>query len=141
MRLPARTVRGGVGMNMTPMIDVVFQLIIFFLLASHLGQQESQLPLALPEAATGAADLHPEARRVTIQVRPDGGFLVAGNLADDAAVDRLLGVEAARAGRGLQVRIRSDRDVAFRRVESILGACAKHGVWDVSFVVTRPLGK
>ena len=35
------------------MIDVVFLLIIFFLVSSHLARQESQLPLPLPDAVSG----------------------------------------------------------------------------------------
>ena len=46
MRIPARAISGDVGFNMTPMIDVVFQLIIFFLLSSHLAKQETQLAAA-----------------------------------------------------------------------------------------------
>ena len=53
MRVPSRVLSHQVGFNMTPMIDVVFQLIIFFLLSSHLAKQETQLPLPLPEAISG----------------------------------------------------------------------------------------
>ena len=42
-----------IEMQMTPMIDIVFQLIIFFLLTGHLVKQETQMQLALPEAASG----------------------------------------------------------------------------------------
>ena len=38
---------------MTPMIDVTFLLIIFFLVSSHLAQQELQVDLELPAAASG----------------------------------------------------------------------------------------
>ena len=53
MRVPANISRGSLGFNMTPMIDVVFLLIIFFLVSSHLAQQEVQLELDLPGAGTG----------------------------------------------------------------------------------------
>src|SRR5439155_20781455 len=76
MRVPSRVVSTDVGFNMTPMIDVVFQLIIFFLLSSHLAKQEKQLPLPLPSAASGivpAADSRP---RLTVNVLADGTLLV-----------------------------------------------------------------
>ncbi len=41
---------------MTPMIDVTFLLIIFFLVSSHLAKQENFLKLDLPTAAAGAVD-------------------------------------------------------------------------------------
>ena len=52
MRVPTRSVSGEVGFNMTPMIDVVFQLIIFFLLSSHLAKQEKEVPLPLPVSSS-----------------------------------------------------------------------------------------
>jgi len=53
MRVVSNLSRGSLGFNMTPMIDVVFLLIIFFLVSSHLAQQETQLELDLPEATSG----------------------------------------------------------------------------------------
>ncbi len=56
MRLPNQSGRHSVGANMTPMIDVVFLLIIFFLVSSHLARQENRLPLDLPVASTYGPD-------------------------------------------------------------------------------------
>jgi biopolymer transport protein ExbD len=41
-------------------------------------------------------------------------------------------------GPGLQVRIRSDRSAPYQFVEPIMLACARAGIWDVSFAVYRP---
>ncbi len=70
---------------MTPMIDVVFQLIIFFLVASHLARQETQVEVDLPTAASGhQEDEQPELRRVVVNVLPgigtDGRVQVGGRL-------------------------------------------------------------
>ena len=48
MRVPRLAQRSAVGINMTPLIDIVFQLLIFFLVSSRLSQQESQMALPLP---------------------------------------------------------------------------------------------
>src|SRR5256885_10273619 len=77
MRIPTRAVSTEVGFNMTPMIDVVFQLIIFFLLSSHLAKQEKQLPLALPTAKSGTVEAADARPRLTINVLADGTLLVA----------------------------------------------------------------
>ena len=63
---------------MTPMIDVVFQLIIFFLLSSHLAKQETQLALPLPAAESGRPTQPSEQPRLTVNVLADGTLLVAG---------------------------------------------------------------
>jgi biopolymer transport protein ExbD len=123
---------------MTPMIDVTFLLIVFFLVSSHLAKQEAQLPLPLPVAESGASPRDSETRRVTINVLADGQLLLAGKLvAPDQLQTRLRAASSESAG-DLAVRIRGDRRVAYREVEPVLWACAQAGIWNVSFAVYRP---
>src|ERR1051325_6526370 len=78
MKIPSFSKGGEVGFNMTPMIDVVFQLIIFFLVSSHLAKQEIQFKLPLPEARSGQKDKPTEKPRLTVNVLADGTLLFAG---------------------------------------------------------------
>jgi len=137
MRAPASSARGEVGINMTPMIDVVFQLIIFFLLASHLGQQESQTAIELPAATSGNRADDDDARRVTVNVLGDGGLVLSGRRLANGELDRVLRVERTGVGPNLEVRVRCDRSAPYRHVEPILVACTKAGVWQVTFAVVR----
>ncbi len=137
MRVPTHRGTVATRMNMTPMIDVVFQLIIFFLVSSHLARQEVQLELPLPIARTGQDSVEQNVYRLTVNVLADGTLTLAGRRvsAQDLAVrlrERLMEV-----GSGLQVRIRSDRSAPYRVVEPIMLACARAGIWDVSFAVYR----
>ena len=61
-----------IDFNMTPLIDVVFLLIIFFLVSSHLAQRETQQELALPTAASGRVGEDSPTARVTIHLLADG---------------------------------------------------------------------
>jgi biopolymer transport protein ExbD len=138
MRVPVREFSGSVGFNLTPMIDVVFLLIIFFILASHFSRQETQLELALPAAATGQQAEVEERRRLLINVLPDGQVLLGTVPARPEELPLRIEAASRQAGGELEVRIRSDRTVPYRLVEPILLACAQAGVWKVSFaVVTR----
>ena len=138
MRLPSHGRGGDVGFNMTPMIDVVFLLIIFFLVSSHLAKREAQLPLPLPVAGSGQDPIDDEAPRLTVNVRGDGTLLLAGKpVAPNQLLQRLTAA-MDRAGRGLEVRIRGDRGAYYRSVEPILLACARAGLWNVTFAVIRP---
>jgi biopolymer transport protein ExbD len=135
MRIPTRAVTSDVGFNMTPMIDVVFQLIIFFLLSSHLAKQEKQLPLPLPSAASGivpAADSRP---RLTVNVLADGTLLVGNRPIKPDDLVGLLGERRATHGDELEVRIRADRHVLYNRVEPVLLACVQAGIWNVAYAV------
>ncbi len=129
------------------MIDVVFQLIIFFLVSSQLVKQESQMPLTLPVADSGPAAVDDQRPRVIVNVLPDGRILLAGNQVSRDALERRLANEYAdfrtkhQDRDDLEVRIRSDRQVPYSAVEPILLACARAGIWNVTFAVYRSDGK
>ena len=139
MRLPSSRRSGEVGINMTPMIDVVFQLIIFFMLSSRLAKQEAQLELPLPtadsiERINQADDLSP---RVTVNVLADGSLQMAGRSVPVEELALRLGERRAKIGPDLEVRIRGARSVAYRHVEPIMFACAREGIWRVNYSVYR----
>jgi biopolymer transport protein ExbD len=137
MRIPSNIRSGEVGFNMTPMIDVVFLLIIFFLLSSHLAKQETQLPLPLPLADSSDKPVEDDIPRVTVNVLEDGALLLAGRRIEAAELQQRLTEKLASAGKDLQVRIRSDRAAPYRDVEPIMLACARAGIWNVTFAVFR----
>jgi biopolymer transport protein ExbD len=122
---------------MTPMIDVVFLLIIFFLVSSHLAKQEAQMKLPLPVADSSTETAEQAAPRVTINVLQDGGLLMAGRSVRAAELAERLRRRLGEVGDRLEVRIRSDRHVAYGTIEPILLACARAGVWNVTFAVYR----
>jgi biopolymer transport protein ExbD len=120
---------------MTPMIDVVFLLIIFFLVSSHLARQETQLELDLPQASSGEQAAATTAPLVVINVTEFGEFMLAGRQVTAEQLQQQLRNRIRKVGPGLEVRIRSDRNIAFAKVRPIMLACAKVGIWNVSFAV------
>jgi biopolymer transport protein ExbD len=137
MRVSSQIARGAVGFNMTPMIDVVFQLIIFFLLSSHLAKQETQLKLPLPTADSGQASEERDRPRITINVLEGGTLLVANRPILPAELATLLVERRATHGDDLEVRIRADRGVAYASVEPVMLACVRAGIWNVAYAVYR----
>ena len=135
MRIPTRSFGGEVGFNMTPMIDVVFQLIIFFLLSSHLAKQETQLQLPLPLATSGRAAADDDQPRITVNVLQDGSLMLAGRIVSADELTARLRERLAAHGSELEVRIRSDRGVPYRFVEPIMLSCARAGIWNVAYAV------
>ena len=121
---------------MTPLIDVVFLLILFFLLSSHLARQETELMLPLPAAQSGQREADAHRPRLTVNVLGDGSLLVANR---GVALEEMTGLLAERQmahGDALEVRIRADRSVPYSRVEPVMLACARAGIWNVAFAVT-----
>jgi len=137
MRIPTRTSGRTLGLNMTPMIDVVFLLIIFFLVSSHLARREQRLELPLPQAATGQKPDEDSPAQLTVQVLADGTLYVAGRKVPPAELADLLAERRQVHGAALAVRVRADRQVPYRQLEPVLVACSRAGIWNVSYVVQR----
>ncbi len=122
---------------MTPMIDVVFLLIIFFLVTSHLAKQESQVQLALPVAISGEEDPALSSRRVTINVNESGELTIANRPVLAAELGERLASAREELGDDMEVRIRSSRLTPYGDVQPIMLACTKQGIWNVTYAVYR----
>lgn len=120
---------------MTPMIDVTFLLIIFFLVSSHLAKQENRMKLDLPVAST-ALDEDNERRTLTIQVSADGTWQLgtSGIMTISKLVSTLAAKNREVEG-GVSVRIRTDKTVAYSQIAPLLKACTQAGATDVVFAV------
>jgi len=136
MHVVRSTDQPKVRLNLTPMIDVTFQLILFFLLAGHMAQQESQVDLTLPQARTGEKMAETDTRRLVINVLSDGRILLAGEQLSAERLTQLLATERSVSDH-VEVRVRTDRDTPYRFISPILLACAKTGLWNVSVIATN----
>lgn len=135
MRAPCFGRSRSIKFNVTPLIDVVFLLIIFFLVSSHLARQETQLEVALPAASSVREAEDTSIARVTINVRADGEVLLGSEAIARDELSRRLKVERQETSANLEVRIRADRELAYHHVEPLLLACAEAQIWNVSFAV------
>lgn len=136
MKLPKYAQRGSLDFNMTPMIDVTFQLIIFFLVSNTMTRQEAQVAMQLPQATQGRDEPDVAGRRITVNLTSDGRLLVAGEAIDDETLGRRLAAER-RTSDEFEVRIRCDRRVEYGRVKPVLRCCRDHDVGKVTFAVTK----
>lgn len=134
MKIPNQQNRPFTGANMTPMIDVVFLLIIFFLVSSHLARQESRLPVELPVAQTHNP-LSVDPVSLTITVNQQRQVLIGGRVVGDAEINTILADVSQREGETASLRIRTDGAVPYATVEPILKASAAAGVLDIKLAV------
>ncbi len=138
-------------MNMTPMIDVVFQLIIFFMLVTEMAQADLEV-LTLPEASEASPDNNPEKKRIVVNVlapEPDGTckVKVKGKVMNQSALHDYLKTEAQISRDPEDPRlstrallIRADRDTTFRYIQYVMQECVKPGVgiWKIQIAVKEP---
>jgi biopolymer transport protein ExbD len=137
VRNPAVDARPPRGVNLTAMIDVVFLLLIFFVLTSYLSQPTVQDDLLLPEALTGRLDEDTRREQIDITLQTSGEVLLAGQPVTEAELKSRLAAEVQTSERELEVRIWASRDVPYARVEPIMIECARNGLWRISFAVMR----
>ena len=150
-RKKKRNMGEEIPMKMTPMIDVVFQLIIFFMLVTEMAQADLEV-LTLPSASEASPDANPEKKRITVNLLPpeEGGFCkvkVKGQVMDQKRLYRFLKTEAEISrdpdDPRLSTRallIRADRDTTFRFVQFVMQECVKPGVgiWKIQIAVKEP---
>ena len=136
MRIPTRVRQLGVSLNLTPLIDIVFLLVIFFLVASHAARTESTEPVDLPTIVDAEDDRIEGPRRLVVTVTSDQSLHVGGRIVTLEQVSGLLKDAGSEAGTGgYEVRIRGDRRVPFRVVEPLMVACAQAGITRIGYAV------
>ncbi len=124
----------AIGMlNMTPLIDIVFQLLIFFLVATRFAQEDRELEVTLPSARE-AQPLIAEPREVFVNVDREGRYFVDGRTLNAFELETVLRQAVANNPAGQSVVIRADKFVVFDYVVAVMNLCNKTGV--VSYVVT-----
>ncbi len=141
MKRPPQTT--SLDLNLAPMVDVIMCLLIFFMLATNLVQNENSaidLPIA---AAARDAEKQALGNRVVVNVRPvgdvDAGEAVFEMNGEPVTVDQVyarLRIEG-EADPNVNCVIRAGRGVPYRYVEAIFVGCARAKVGNITFSALR----
>jgi biopolymer transport protein ExbD len=138
MRLPVRhSARRALQFNVTPLIDIVFLLIIFFLVASHFVRNENATAIELPLASKSASE-DALAHRLTITILSDGSYSLAGEVTPkEVILQRIAELRSAAdaKSREPEVRIRADRSGRYHPIREIIQHCARHNIQSFQFAV------
>lgn len=119
--------------NMTPMVDVVFQLIVFFMVGTKFAEMERDIALHVPQVSEVKA-LTPAPERRVVNVYRDGQISIDRQIVTlEQLVSRLSA--ARREYAGLGVLVRGDAEGPFQNVASVLGACRRAGINDLGISV------
>ncbi|MBR3219052.1 MAG: biopolymer transporter ExbD [Thermoguttaceae bacterium] len=125
-------------MNLTPMIDVVFLLIIFFVVSNTMMQRERSMPIDLPSAAAADDDTESQTGKIIINIDAAGKLYYGAAEVTGEELKNTLQRERQRSALPLEVRIRCDRTVPYSRIEPVLTLCAEAQIADISFAVISP---
>ncbi len=118
------------SINLTSMLDVVLNLIIFFMISTQFIQEERQYDVKLPTVANAAA-LSGQPDEIVVNVSSTGGFQVKGNPLSRSELELLL--KAAREKfPGQAVVVRADGEGKYQPVMDVLSTCRQVGIRNVS---------
>ena len=128
MRLRRPRQPSNIGMNMTPMIDIVFLLIIFFMTVSQITQSLDE-PVNLPDVGPDGQPL--ETVSITINVNASGAMVVAGEPFEMPDLMQAIRKELIRVGNRtdrLRVLVRCDRNCPGQHVNELGQELGKLGI-------------
>ncbi|MFH1279930.1 MAG: biopolymer transporter ExbD [Candidatus Eisenbacteria bacterium] len=103
--------------NVTPLIDALFLLLIFFMVSSTFRDLPG-IPLDLPSAKTGEAN---RSSGVEVQVDREGIIRLEGKIVGEGDLEEKLGA-ALDAAEGRNLTLRADRGVPYGRVVTVMDA-------------------
>jgi biopolymer transport protein ExbD len=127
----------GDGINMTPMIDVVFLLLIFFLAATTFTTEEHRLDLRLPQARSGQAGKADSP--LVVNIAADGRMEVEGRpVTLEALKQKLEGVASREPDRS--VLVRGDQQAQFGLGVQVLDMCRLAKIKKVDFAALPAKG-
>jgi biopolymer transport protein ExbD len=121
------------GIQLAPLVDVVFLLLIFFLVATTYLDEEKDLTLVLPRAAV-ADESGPKLERILLNVCSDGTVLLGNVPLDRKGLYRAL-VEARRENRDVPVILRGDRSASHGDIVGVLSICRRARIRNVAVAV------
>ena len=133
----SRNSNRAVVIDMTPMIDIVFQLLIFFLVTAQMAEQ-SRATLELPKEK-GEDSEDREQAGLMINVLADGSIVVSDNVVSFEALDRLVEEAIAHAGGvdALKPLIRADRNCDAGKLNEVFNRLSARGISSIRLATAR----
>lgn len=136
-----RPVQDSLEVNLTPLIDCLLFLIIFFMLSTTFTKA-SKLQIALPEAKGDAASPAP-ARSIEVSVSASGDYAINGHvLANKQALSLRSAIEKASEGnRDIPFMISADGNTPHQSVVTVMDVAGQMGFQSLSISTRQPEAK
>ncbi len=132
-----RSIRGELSINITPLIDVVFLLLIFFMVTTTFSR-ETRLLVNLPEA--NAELVESQSAQIEIIVAREGSYVINGRpLVDNRFETLIRGLELESEGdRDLSIILIADAEATHQSVVTAMDAIGQSGFSRLNIATQRP---
>ena len=129
-----RRVGQAVAVELTPLIDVVFLLLIFFM-ASTTFLRQAELAIELPQAGAGSVSA---TAAVDVRVDAAGRYAVDGIVLADGELDTLRQALTEQSGAAGELVVAADARTPHEAVVRVLDAASQSGLTNVRIATLRP---
>ena len=131
MRFSRRQRLDDLRIELTSMTDIVFLLLIFFMVSTTFVDFSRRLDIQLPD--TAAAEPIQNIRQHIIELGPQGALLLDGKSVRPEELTQQL--QRQGTGQGQSVIIRADKRLSYGRVVTVLGLVRQANIRDIAVAV------
>ncbi len=132
MRLTSSRVEKTPQLMIIPMIDIIFFLLVFFMLSTLYMTDQQTVPINLPQAASAQTDV---VKSLQVTVAKDGKLYLGSEAMN---MEQLLAhVKEASKGGNTALVLRADGDVDYAKFISVLDELKKSGVQRISLAAKK----
>lgn len=114
------------GINLTSMIDILFLLIIFFMVGTRFSESEGSIEVNLPKVANGGAMLNAPRGKIVI-LKNDNTVTFDNQKLTIQELPQVLANQRANYPE-LKVQFKADGDCSYQSVSNVLDAIRKSGI-------------
>ena len=125
------------SLTITPLIDVVFLLLIFFLVSSRFAEEERELELNLPSVSEALpATAQPD--ELVVNIDKQGRYFIDGGFRQVEQVEQILRRAQTNNPLTQTVVIRADKQAEWERVAIAMNLCKKVGINEYTAITDNP---
>ena len=124
------------GIQLAPMIDVVFLLLIFFIVLWNYARFETEIDISVPAASAGE---NPERTigEIVVNVKKEGGIIIEEiERTELETLEMFKSIVAAYPDQALILR--GDKEASFDHIVKVLNLCKEANIWNISFATSQP---
>lgn len=130
----------AIGFQLAPMLDVVFLLLIFFVVTQKFILNEQDLKVKVPTAPKSTEEASRAIDEIIINAREENGELIVTIDREIFTLDKLSAMlkRMVAVNPNQPVRIRGDAEMRWQKVTDVITVCTQAGVSQVSFSKQMP---
>lgn len=125
------------SLSITPLIDVVFLLLIFFLVSSRFAEEERELELNLPSVSE-ALPATAQPQELVVNINREGKFFIDGGFRLVEQVEQILRRAQSNNPLTQTVVIRADKSADWEHVAVAMSLCKKVGINEYTAITDNP---